>query len=247
MLIFALSCVYNISPALRIWVWVDFGVDFNDIVDGPPTQVPTIIYHPHHTGQMQLAVNLDKASASKIVQTSSEPSGPLWIGINWMDLLLTLSAKGFAITWIERRREGFRKWIFTDSTFVAIVECGVHIFKSIFSITIIIILKIITIVTILKIIVIISTVQILIIFKAGKFKMLSRCIGSPYCQRLRALQPPCCPLYPSASSTSSPSLWPKQPLLPLTELKNWHFSNMAQAHMTANKCFSMEKQRDVKR
>ena len=51
-------------------------VDVNDIVDGP-VQVPTIIYHLRHTGQMQLAVNLDKASASKIVQTSSEPSGTL--------------------------------------------------------------------------------------------------------------------------------------------------------------------------
>ena len=54
-----------------------FGVDVNDIVDGPPVQVPTIIYHLRHTGQMQPAVNLDKASASKIVQTSSEPSGTL--------------------------------------------------------------------------------------------------------------------------------------------------------------------------
>ena len=53
-----------------------FGVDVNGVVDDP-AQVPTIIYHPHHTGQMQLAVNLDKASASKIVQTSSEPSGTL--------------------------------------------------------------------------------------------------------------------------------------------------------------------------
>ena len=52
-------------------------VDVNDIVDGPPVQVPTIIYHQRHTGQMQPAVNLDKASASKIVQTSSEPSGTL--------------------------------------------------------------------------------------------------------------------------------------------------------------------------
>ena len=59
---------------------VGFGVDVNDVVDDP-ARMPTIIYHPHHTGQMQLAVNLDKAS--EYIKDRPNQLRAQWHSLSW--------------------------------------------------------------------------------------------------------------------------------------------------------------------